>query len=212
MRDYLLSYGQVGDFGRFRPLQALELDRGDLAVIQTWRGLEMGTVLCPATEGHAHFLPNTTLGQILRAAEPRDRAAAEQMLQRGSQLLEAGNRLAADLQLPLEVLEVEVLLDGQQAIVEYLMWQECDLRPFVSRLSTQFNVQVRLHDLAQAPSAAEEEAEGCGRPGCGKSAGGCTSCASGGCSSCGSVKEQTVREYFSELRSQMEISPRTPLL
>jgi cell fate regulator YaaT (PSP1 superfamily) len=213
IHDYLLSYGSLGDFGRFRPLHALTLERGDLAVVRSHRGLELATVLCPATAGHAHFLPNTTLGQLLRVAEPGDRTTAEEMSRRGRQLFEAGRELTAKLGLPLEVIDVEVLLDGTQAIVQYLQWQSCDPRPFVSRLSTQFEVQIALHELALTTPADEaEEVPGCSRPGCGRTAGGCSSCASGGCTSCANDTGPAVQEYFARLRDSMHEPSRTPLL
>jgi cell fate regulator YaaT (PSP1 superfamily) len=213
--EYLLSYGNVGDFGRFRLVRPLTCRRGARAVVQSHRGLELGVVLCEATEGHARFLPNTTVGQLLRLATEQDEQAAEQMRQRGQRLFEAGRRLAAELALPLEVLDVEVLLDGRQAIVHHLRWAECDERPFVSTLAREHDLHVALHSLRLPAQETEHEEEGCGRPGCGRSAGGgCNTCGSGGgCSSCGSAAETDLKAYFTRLREQMLAAQhRTPLL
>src|SRR5262249_31190894 len=93
VQEYLLSYGSMGDFGRFRPAAPLACRRGDRAVVRSHRGLELAAVLCPATPGHAHFLPNTTVGQFLRLAGPDDLVRAEEVRQRGHRLFEDGRRL-----------------------------------------------------------------------------------------------------------------------
>src|SRR6266851_1346076 len=160
--EYLLSYGTQGDFGRFRPMRPLVCRRGDLAVVQSHRGVEMATVLCPAANGHAAFLPNTSVGQLLRLAGPEDEEPLACTRERGRSLYEQARRLVAEQNLPLEVIDVEVLLDNQHAVVQYLGWDAFDAPPFVSKLSTEFEVHVTLQNLAQAAQLEEDE-HGCGR-------------------------------------------------
>ena len=84
-----------------------------------------------------------------------------------------------------------------------------DERPLVSQLSKRYEVLVALRDLGLP-----EGASACGKPDCGNSGGGCTTCATGGgcASGCGSKGlANDVREYFSGLRQQMEKSQRVPL-
>jgi cell fate regulator YaaT (PSP1 superfamily) len=196
--EYLVSYGRRGDFGRFRPVRPLACRRGDRVVIRTSRGLEVGEVLREATERHARFLPNTSVSALLRSTAAEDERQEEEMRRRAGRLYERGRDLAAALSLPLELLDAEVLLDGANAVLHQLRWAECDVRPFVSTLSREFEVQLALAELA-AP--AEEKHPGCGH--CGP--GGCGSCGSGGgCGSCGSARPEEVRAYFAGLRQQME--------
>jgi hypothetical protein len=211
--EYLLSYGSLGDFGRFRPAAALTCRRGDQAVVRSPRGLELATVLCEATPGHAHFLPNTTVGPLLRLAQLEDLETAERMRERSQRLFEEGRALAETLNLSLELIDVEVLLDGEHAVVQHLRWEDCDPRPFVSTLSRRHDLLITLHDLGQ-PTAEPETEQGCGRPGCGRTAGGgCSTCGSGGgCSSCGSGGKEDLKEYFAGLRRQMHAEQRRPLL
>jgi hypothetical protein len=176
--------------------------------------MELGVVLCEATPGHAHFLPNTSLGQLLRLADAHDEQAAARMQERGHRLFEDSRRLAVALNLPLEILDVEVLLDGRYAIIHHLCGSPCDERPFISTLTREHDIQVALHDLSVSPEM-QEHANGCGRPDCGRgSGGGCSTCGSGGgCSTCGLSQPQDVTAYFAELREKMLASPnRTPLL
>jgi cell fate regulator YaaT (PSP1 superfamily) len=210
--EYLLSYGLVGDFGRFRGIRPLVCRRGDRAIVRSHRGLEIAEVLREATPEHAHFLPNTTVGQLLRLVTPEDERTAERMHERAQRLFERATRLAAELALPLEVLDGEVLFDGEHAVLHHLSGASCDVRPFVSSLSREFEMHIALTDLTRGQGIQEpEEAEelGCGREGCGK--GQCGSCGTGGCSTCGVARPQEVTAYFAQLREKMA-QGRTSLL
>jgi cell fate regulator YaaT (PSP1 superfamily) len=209
--DYLLSFGTAGDFGRFRTTTSFRVSRGEQVVVRSYRGLELARVLCEATAGHARFLPNTTLGKLLRRASSDDLGRAEQMRDRSQEVVEVARRITHDLDLPAEVLDAEMMLDGQQTIVHYLSPSEFDERELVSRLSRQFDSQVCLHSLALGEDEPEEHEDGgCGRPDCGRGAGGqCSTCSSGGCSSCGSGND--LKAYFAAMREKMNPSHRTPL-
>jgi hypothetical protein len=204
--EYILGYGLAGDFGRFRSAAPLGLSRGERAVIRTDRGVEIGQVLRPARPRHAVFLPNTTVGQLLRPVNPNDEEREARMTVRAGELLAHGAELIESLLLPLGLLDAEVLLDGEHALLHYLHWGECDIRELVSRMSRRFDVQIVLIDRT-APAIAEDH--GCGNCGSG---GGCGSCGSGGgCGSCGSSKPEEVQAYFAGLREKME-QRRVPLL
>ena len=200
-QEYLIGYGSNGEFGRFHSARPLTCRRGQRAVVRSHRGVELGVVMCPATPGHAHFLPNTSMGQLLRLASTEDEQTAERMRQRGQRLFEHGRQLAAELGLPMEILDVEVLLDGQQAFVHHLLWGECDERPLVSKLSSEHDLHVALYNLA---TPKEETEHDCGWPDCGqKEGGGCDTCGSGGgCDTCGSNNLDDIKEYFSGLRAR----------
>jgi cell fate regulator YaaT (PSP1 superfamily) len=209
--EYLLSYGLRGEFGRFRALRPLACRRGDRAVVRSHRGTEIAEVLREAVPRHAHFLPNTTVGQLLRLATDDDARAQAELRRRGDEVLRHGNALAAETGLPLEVLDVELLLDREHAVVHHLRWAECDVRPFVSTLSRTFALHVVLTDLTREAQHVhgDEESHGCGREGCG--GGNCGSCGSGGCGTCGVPAAEDLTAYFGGLREQME-RRRTPLL
>ncbi len=212
--EYLVSYGRSGAVGRF--VAALsDLRRGVRVVVAGPRGVEIGVVLCSATPRHVRLLPGGRTGSLLRRAGPDDESTAKQRRALGDQLFADGRRLAAELHLPLEILDAEVLLDGRRAVVQHLRWAECDYEPFAAALQGAHGVEVLFEDLA-VPTAPDEESDGgCGEPGCGRAEGGrgCTSCGTdGGCGSCGTGKVD-MRAYFAHLREKMEQQPqRTPLL
>jgi PSP1 C-terminal conserved region len=208
--DYLVGYGMAGEFGRFRAAAPLPCLRGDRVVIRTHRGLEIGHILREASPGHARFLPNTTVGQLVRPYGASDARAESALRERGTAICKRAGELAEQMGLPLEVLDVEILLDGEHVVLHHLCGSTCDARPFVSTLSREYSLHVWLDDLANAaPAAPEEESAECGS-GCGSCGtdGGCGNCGSG-CGSCSS--EHAAPANFAELRAQME-QRRTSLL
>jgi hypothetical protein len=202
--EYLVGYGVRGEFGRFRAPAALTVQRGDRVVVRGPRGVEIGTVLRPATRRHAALLPDAPAGTLLRVAGPDDEAQAERLGVQAGALLERAGRLAAELGLPLEPLDAELLLDGEHAVLHHLRWDDADLEPFARALEVEYRLHLTLSDL----TGPREEAAGCGS--CGTGGHGCGDCGSGGCGACGSVRPDEVQEYFAGLRQKME--QRLPLL
>jgi len=207
--EYLVSYGSSGEFARFRPATTVDFQRGDRVVVRTYQGLELGVVMCPASAEHAPFLSRTAQGELLRTVTEEDDRQAEQARHLGQRLFDEAGRLAGEMELPLVILDVEVLLDGQQAIVHHLRQMDCDYRPFVSALSKKYDVQIVMSNLALP----KEEPVGCGEPNCGQLTGGCQSCSSGGCGTCGKgVKKEDVAAHLLALRQMMEQNGRTSLV
>jgi hypothetical protein len=210
--EYLVSHGQSGGFGRF--VGPLNLRRGDRVVVQTQRGLELGAVLCPATTGHIQLLADTSAGRIVRRAEPADDEALRRWQLLGRQIFDDSRNMAGSLALPVEIVDVEILLDGSSAVIQFLGSAADDHEPLVRMLQDKFSLTVLMESLTlTAAPEAEEHEHGCGKPDCGKAGGGgCTSCGTGGgCSSCGSGKVD-MKAYFAHLRGKMEDRSRTPLL
>ena len=194
--EYILSFGALGEFGRFRSLDETQIHRGDRVVARTPRGLELAEVLCPATSRHESLLEGEPLGELLRLADADDFQRSRLASERSEQIFEKALTLTASLDWIL--VDVEVLLDLKQAILHFVQGSECDLLPITRELGHLFDCQVTLQDLT-APS---ETSSGCGS--CGSGAG----CGSG-CGSCGSGELQ---EHFAQLREQMNLHNRTPLL
>src|SRR5437764_4364827 len=137
-RDFVIRYGRLGDLGRFRPAAPVDCRRGDLAVVRSPRGLEVGHVLCPATPQHDHFLPAAAAGTLLRLATEEDRRAANRARRLGQEVFDEARRRAEALTLPLELIDVEVLLDSDHVVLHFVRWADSDLRDLVSTLSKQF--------------------------------------------------------------------------
>jgi cell fate regulator YaaT (PSP1 superfamily) len=211
-QEYLVSHGASGEFGRFYTVLPLTCVRGEEVVVQGRRGLELGVVLCEATPIHARLLDAVPTGELVRLASAEDRLAASSARERGHGIFDDCRALAANLGLPLEVLDVDLSLDGRQAVVQFLGAEACDVDVFAATLARRHDLFVLMHNLAQ--SAEEEEEGGCGEPNCGRANGGsCTTCASGGgcATGCGTAKPD-MADYFAHLRAKMEKRDLKPLL
>ncbi len=204
--EYLIGFGLAGDFGRFRAADPLDLVRGGRVVVRSERGVELGWVLRPAGERLGRFLGSAGVGALLRAAGADDEEQALRMQRRAGELLERGGQVLEEKGMPAALLDAEVLLDGEHAVLHVTRWDEADLRELVRPLSTAFELSISLSELGGPV----------------KAAGGCGSCGEGGCGSCGEgggcgsscsagVRPEEVREYFAGLRDKME-QRRVPLL
>ncbi|HWY85416.1 MAG TPA: PSP1 C-terminal domain-containing protein [Gemmataceae bacterium] len=209
---YLVSHGKSGGLGSFTAHMSQVLRRGDRVVIDSPRGREVGTILCAASVRQSRMLGAIATGSIVRPLAAGDATALTELRATEQRLFEAGRELARAQSLPVEVLDVDVLFD-ERAILQYVGPQETPLDEFARTLSQAFHLDIRLENLALPKESAELHDHGCGKPDCGKTAGGgCSTCSTGGgCSSCG-TGATNLRPYFAHLRTQMEVKNRTSLV
>jgi hypothetical protein len=208
--QYVVNYGKSGAVGVFTAETPLALRRGQEVVIQSPRGIEIGAVMCVATLHQARLLGAVSAGPLLRPLNHEDEAARAELAAREQALFETSRAWALRDGRALEILDVELLFDGRQAVLQFV-GEEADTGAFAQALELHFGLTIRLENLA-APRPHDEAEHGCGKPDCGRSAGGgCDTCSSGGgCSSCGSGKVD-MRQYFGHLRDKMEAQHRIPL-
>ena len=211
--QFVVSYGKTAAVGVFSADEPLPLSRGARVLLKTPRGLEAGTVRCPATIRQARLLGATTSGALLRPLSSGDEADSRRREALADALCDASRALALERSLNFEILDAEVLFDGSQAILQFLGSDE-GIDGFAHELEATFGIAIRLENLAAPAEAHHDEAEhgGCGKPDCGKEGGGggCSS-EGGGCSTCGSANVD-LRDYFAHLRGKMEADRRVPLL
>jgi hypothetical protein len=213
--QFIVSHGKSGVLGVFTAAEALSLRRGQHVILQTGRGVELGTVLGPATLRQARLLGAVSTGQLLRRAADADEARRAGLALLEQQLFDAGRAWVTQAALALEILDVDLLFDGQQALVQFV-GKDAGAEKLAQALEEQFRLTVRLENLAVpgVPEPEEHAHGGCDKPDCGRTAdgaGGCTTCSTGGgCSSCGSGKVD-LRPYFGHLRDKMEANQRIPL-
>jgi hypothetical protein len=191
-RSYLLNYGKAAELGRFTFEMPAALSRGACVVIQSPRGLELGTVLRPAPGPDSAVGQIPTSGTILRPASSEDRSKTADLHHRCKILFAQGRRLAESLELPLEIVDTEILLDGRNAYVHYLSRSSFDARSLIEELSDRHTLLVRLHNLIEE----SHEESGCSSCSSHSAGGGCGNCPSGGCSSCvrGDIRETVVTQ------------------
>src|SRR5687767_13684962 len=111
--EYLVSHGLAGALVRCRGEEGLR--RGDRVVLHTARGLELGVILREGTTRLTEMLHDSAAGEISRRATDDDHVLAQRNQERAVQIFEDSRQLVQELNLAIEVLDVEILLDEQQA-------------------------------------------------------------------------------------------------
>ena len=104
----------------------------------------------PRRQALARWLPNTTVGELVRPSTPEDERQAHAHARRAGEVMTRAERLINELALPLALLDVEILFDGKNAVLHLVRWQECDVRDLVRPLSSEFDLVIVLADLAAA--------------------------------------------------------------
>ena len=209
MTEYLVQFGRSAFVGRFSFVGEVPIPRDAAVVVKSVRGLEVGTVLCPALERFAACIGERA-GELIRRFTTTDDLA-----------LRNSNRIATTIltraetrrdELPIHLVEAEATLDGSTVILHVIPFAECDLAPLLADLANEFQIAVTLQDLSRPtalPDAPDAVESGCGKPNCGSESGGggCGtggSCSTGSCSK-GKVKSaEQLTEYFADLRTKME--------
>ena len=208
-RWYLVRYGARSLVGRFPFLLkgGIELQPGDPVVVRSHRGTELGAIVAGSATP-----PEGNLGgvRVLRRATDEDVTTARRVEADRDRRFLACARIFADGIWPIDVIDVEPLLDENRTVIQYLGPHHLDVDGLLATVRAACDLDVRFEpvglDLSDEES--DEHAEpaeagdptgahtsgGCGNGGCGN--GGCGSPSgeagehggSGGCSDCGVKK------------------------
>ena len=112
---YLVRYGLMGHVGKFalEPEMDFVLDRGQAVVICTDRGEEVGEVLVSLGVPSSVATRNAQAGRssFLRPASAQDLEDARRSAQLRSERFQVCQRICGEQSWPLEVIDVEPLLD-----------------------------------------------------------------------------------------------------
>jgi cell fate regulator YaaT (PSP1 superfamily) len=125
---------------------ALQLGVGDPVIVESERGLALGTVATPA----APWLPESSARRplrIVRRAEDRDLAQEDENLERSRET----HRLCAEIlrshRLPMKLVKVEHSFDGTRATIYFFAENRIDFRELVRDLSGQLHVRVEMKQI-----------------------------------------------------------------
>lgn len=170
-RFHLVRVGALGQVGRFSAVDAARYPRGSRVVVRTERGLELGEVLAaPEAESQAG-----ADGQILRGMTVEDQLLEARLNKNRQQAYAACQLRLDELGLPVTLMDVEHLFDGQTLVFYFLGEQSPALQSVTAELAELYDAQVQFRAFA------ETLAHGCG-PDCGTEAAaghGCSSCSTG---------------------------------
>ncbi|MFI5456112.1 MAG: PSP1 C-terminal domain-containing protein [Isosphaerales bacterium] len=207
-RTYLIRYGVMSQVGRFTALPECDADieRGQVVVIQSHRGLELGEVLIPhdrsatarsggdapparlAGEGSGPA-PSVDRPSVLRLAAAGDLARADRARESRSSRFTLCQRVLEEGNWPWELIDVEPLLDGRATVLHYLGPQHLDLASLRARFRVACDLDVVLEPAGtdlEGDASHERAHQGDGQAGCGS----CDCGAGGGCGSATALREE----------------------
>lgn len=166
-QTYVVRYGQMRILGEYRGLDGQEHPRGQRVVVRSDRGIELGEVLCKATDRTALFLENPVRGDVLRIATDLDLAAEKHLIDRQGDDLATCRDLIARRKLQMDLVDLETILGGERMVVYYLAEKRVDFRELVKDLARTFQTRIEMRQIGVRDEAKLLADYGdCGKPVC----------------------------------------------
>ena len=167
MAKYIIRYGAMRFLGVFSARTKDDFARDDQVIIRTKRGLEVGQVLCEATDQAVSQLSDPTFGTIMRGVSEEDLRQAEHMRGDATREVEVVRRLIREMELPLQLVDVEHLFGGERVIVYYLADSRVDFRELVKALASELQTRIEMRQIGVRDEAKLLADYGdCGKPVC----------------------------------------------
>jgi cell fate regulator YaaT (PSP1 superfamily) len=167
MPKYVVRCGIMRALGVFTTSRGEALARGAQVIARTDRGLEAGEVLCEATDQAAGQLQDPRKGQVLRQMTAEDRNELARMHDQERNEHETCGRLIAEMNLPMQLVDVEHIFGGERVVIYYLAENRVDFRELVKRLAAEFQTRIEMRQIGVRDEAKLLADYGdCGKPVC----------------------------------------------
>lgn len=168
IQRFLIRYGALGWVGRFGTVDGVDCGFRDQVVVQTERGLELGEVLADPADG-AGAVSGKPTGEVLRvAASDELREFGQRRRELVPNLISASAAALTEAALPLDIVDGELLFDGESAVLYFLGGSHPDAGPLVTEVARRHGLdRIELCPLLDPPPT------GCGSCGCEEGGGGC---------------------------------------
>jgi cell fate regulator YaaT (PSP1 superfamily) len=134
--------------GKIKDLDSnqLSLKPGDRVVAQTSEGLSIGTVVSRPQMVDEHYVKGR-IRKILRKATPQD----ESRCVRNKELEARGHEICLEkikkLKLPMKLVDVEYLFEGQKAVFYFTAEGRVDFRQLVKELAGECRVRIEMRQI-----------------------------------------------------------------
>jgi len=141
--------------------------RGMEVVVRSDRGLEIGQVLCEASDDALSHLDQPPTGQIVRQVMDEDLAAIDGIDGARKSKLAACQKHIDALGLEMKLVDVETLFGGERLVVFYLSEDRVDFRELVKKLAGEFQTRIEMKQIGVRDEAKLMADYGdCGKPVC----------------------------------------------
>jgi cell fate regulator YaaT (PSP1 superfamily) len=167
MSKYVVRCGVMRMLGVFSPRGSDEYERGDRVIARTNRGLEVGEVLCEASDETTGQLQDPPSGQILRRMTPEDENELTHMRADETKEFDRCRRIIEKSGLQMQLVDVEHVFGGERIVVYYLAEGRVDFRELVKMLAAEFQTRIEMRQIGVRDEAKLLADYGdCGKPVC----------------------------------------------
>ncbi len=167
MPKYIARYGLMRSLGVMIARNDVAYRRGMEVVVRSDRGLEIGQVLCEATEDALSHLDQAPSGQIVRAVSDEDVTKIDGIDSSRKPKLETCQKHINTLGLDMKLVDVEQLFGGERLVVYYLSEERVDFRELVKLLAGEFQTRIEMKQIGVRDEAKILADYGdCGKPVC----------------------------------------------
>ncbi len=167
MPKYVVRFGSMRQLGVFGSRGPDEFKRGDHVIARTNRGLEVGEVLCEATEQATKAMKDPAYGNIQRRMSDSDTNEWSHVETTRFEKLKSCQAHIKSLELDMQLVDIEQLFGGERIIVYYLAEQRVDFRELVKLLASDFQTRIEMKQIGVRDEAKILADYGdCGQPVC----------------------------------------------
>ena len=136
-------------------------------ITRTRRGLEVGMVLCEATERAVQDLTESDGGQVLREMSGDDHLQRAKIRDQELQIFDFCKKAIADSGLEMTLVDVEHVFGGERIIAYYLAENRVDFRELVKVLAAEFQTRIEMRQIGvRDESKLLADYGDCGKPVC----------------------------------------------
>jgi nitrite reductase/ring-hydroxylating ferredoxin subunit len=133
--SYLVRYGVMGHVSRVGSNRLIPCRRGDRVIVNTDRGLEVGEVLEAPSGVAGNSSKKKPAGELLRVMSEEDQREQQLLDSTQPSAIRMCEQLVAERKLPITIVDVEQLFDGETIMVHYLGELTEKLGPIAVELS-----------------------------------------------------------------------------
>lgn len=167
MPKYVVRTGVMRALGVYSSSRDDTYQRDMTVVVRTDRGLEIGEVLCEATEAAVRQIRDPGHGQVLRQMTHEDARERSRLLDQARAEFQTCLRLIEQEKLEMRLVDVEHLFGGERVVVYYLAENRVDFRELVRQLAAEFQTRVEMRQIGVRDEAkALADYGDCGKPVC----------------------------------------------
>lgn len=144
-----------------------QMARGASVITRTARGLELGEVLCEATDRVLSQMDSPPGGSIQRRVTTTDENEIAHLVSKSSNDCDLCLQIIRELQLPMDLVDIERIFGGERLVIYYLSEDRVDFRDLVKRLAAEFQTRIEMKQIGVRDEAKLLADYGdCGKPVC----------------------------------------------